>query len=1046
MSDPAIDDERAAKAARAKALLKSRQKKKAGTTTGSPSTPALSSLRHSTVASPSQDGSSYAPSEIADDNRSEASVNVSSQAPPTSKSPAVGLPQDTMKEATTPQAPTPISPNNHADASTLFTSNQPVSGFRSASSLFGGDDGPSFNSASTPGEIALSRSELERTRAELEDVRTQLRDAENQIETGKAAIKSVEQTSRRAKEEAAVAEEAAKRIGEELNKANATIEDIREDQRAAREEAAVAYEAMRATETTKRQAEEELGAIRKELEKAKEDAQSEKDKFSKEIEQLKSELDGALSMSSERQSTISLLVEEKSNLGTQLAYFEGLEARSQETDRQLEENRMLVDKLNARVVELESSLRTAVSASEELTNKEREAADRVRELERLASQSSRTISDLQAELKDQRARVRELEEQIEADDRVEVLERRLKSMQDRSEELEEKFNKSKQSASKLKAERDAFESKCNGIEEALQETQQNLAKLQAEYGQLNTEHLALQATRGSLESAQTDLNARFVQLEQQLEKATKEYQDTDTAHNSTKQQLNEALALVARGASMESTLATLQAENEGLLANLAEMRPKIVELTEAKLTLGEAIEARDKSIRDYETQVKILESELGEAHSQKDDSGKQIAETHAHASALEEQLEREKLAISEAYAAYEELQSRLALVEQQFKESESSKDELRSRVEQSEGRANRLDGDLERRAREVTKLLEEVEARTREITELRSFLEKSRTDLDAANGEIAAREDELSRLRLDGTNSSKNDPTTLADETTELELSTMRSRIRALEADVFDAHAREHALQRQVAKLQDDAKLTTPLSRAVEGGRSGELGHSGKRGQTDIGSYRTSGELEATRGKVGDARALTPSTAAHATRLSALDASLTPETRRKRAVSLNMLRARILSEMASGASGVSPNIRFASTSEDNSSVRHSHDRPTGTSNLVGADDEAHVFWCIILPVTSPVQPTPSMSSELRYTANTQLEHLHARYTGTGHADITKYEWLTHQHRDTSASIVGHPPLATYLSIADGDATGRVRFEMIERMLQPCGPPPPKDDD
>jgi myosin protein heavy chain len=128
----------------------------------------------------------------------------------------------------------------------------------------------------------------------------------------------------------------------------------------------------------------------------------------------------------------------------------------------LEENKALVEKLNTRVAELETSLRAALSTTEELTNKEREASDRVRELvsiipnqdlhryyaysiqERLSTQSSRTTSDLQAELKDQRARVRELEEQIEADDRVEVLERRLKSMQDRSEELEEKFNKSKQ--------------------------------------------------------------------------------------------------------------------------------------------------------------------------------------------------------------------------------------------------------------------------------------------------------------------------------------------------------------------------------------------------------------------------------------------------------------------------------------------------------------------------------------------------------------------------------------------------------------------------
>ncbi|GAA5863338.1 hypothetical protein JCM3774_005258 [Rhodotorula dairenensis] len=87
-----------------------------------------------------------------------------------------------------------------------------------------------------------------------------------------------------------------------------------------------------------------------------------------------------------------------------------------------------------------------------------------------------------------------------------------------------------------------------------------------------------------------------------------------------------------------------------------------------------------------------------------------------------------------------------------------------------------------------------------------------------------------------------------------------------------------------------------------------------------------------------------------------------------------------------------------------------------------------------------------MASELKYTANTQTAQLHARYTGTGHADVTKYEWMTHQHRDTSSSIVGHPALLQYLSIADGETTARTKFELTERMLQPCGPPPPKEDD
>jgi hypothetical protein len=41
------------------------------------------------------------------------------------------------------------------------------------------------------------------------------------------------------------------------------------------------------------------------------------------------------------------------------------------------------------------------------------------------------------------------------------------------------------------------------------------------------------------------------------------------------------------------------------------------------------------------------------------------------------------------------------------------------------------------------------------------------------------------------------------------------------------------------------------------------------------------------------------------------------------------------------------------------------------------------------------------------------------------------DWLTHQHRDTLASIVGHPTLTSFLAIADGEATGRVKFEMTE---------------
>lgn len=57
--------------------------------------------------------------------------------------------------------------------------------------------------------------------------------------------------------------------------------------------------------------------------------------------------------------------------------------------------------------------------------------------------------------------------------------------------------------------------------------------------------------------------------------------------------------------------------------------------------------------------------------------------------------------------------------------------------------------------------------------------------------------------------------------------------------------------------------------------------------------------------------------------------------------------------------------------------------------------------------------------------------VHARYTGTGHADLTKWEWATHQHRDTFSSIVAHPALTSFVALADNESIGRVKFEMTE---------------
>jgi len=82
----------------------------------------------------------------------------------------------------------------------------------------------------------------------------------------------------------------------------------------------------------------------------------------------------------------------------------------------------------------------------------------------------------------------------------------------------------------------------------------------------------------------------------------------------------------------------------------------------------------------------------------------------------------------------------------------------------------------------------------------------------------------------------------------------------------------------------------------------------------------------------------------------------------------------------------------------------------------------------------------------RYNIHSQLEHLQSKYIGTGHADTTQFEWAVNQQRDTYASIMGHFDLLNHMALVENETKGRIKFAMMEKMLQPCGPPPERPDD
>ena len=98
----------------------------------------------------------------------------------------------------------------------------------------------------------------------------------------------------------------------------------------------------------------------------------------------------------------------------------------------------------------------------------------------------------------------------------------------------------------------------------------------------------------------------------------------------------------------------------------------------------------------------------------------------------------------------------------------------------------------------------------------------------------------------------------------------------------------------------------------------------------------------------------------------------------------------------------------------------------------------------LLPFVQSLWDSATMTD--RYNIHSQLEHLQSKYIGTGHADTSKWEWLVNQHRDSYCSYMGHFDLLNYFSVAENESKARVRFNLMEKMLQPCGPPADKPDD
>ena len=54
--------------------------------------------------------------------------------------------------------------------------------------------------------------------------------------------------------------------------------------------------------------------------------------------------------------------------------------------------------------------------------------------------------------------------------------------------------------------------------------------------------------------------------------------------------------------------------------------------------------------------------------------------------------------------------------------------------------------------------------------------------------------------------------------------------------------------------------------------------------------------------------------------------------------------------------------------------------------------------------------------------------------------------MTGVHRDSYASHIGHFSRLSYMAVAENESIAKTRFKLLDKMIQPCGPPPQKSED
>lgn len=502
-----------------------------------------------------------------------------------------------------------------------------------------------------------------------------------------------------------------------------------------------------------------------------------------------------------------------------------------------------------------------------------------------------------------------------------------------------------------------------------------MERLRRQHQTVSEERAHLQTELDTSRDSITSFQQQMSTLSANLASRTRHHDELELHLSTTSRKLTDT----------ETSLQALRSENMNLLAQLEEVRPKLVELANKGAEDEEHISSRDRKIHGLEKEVVALETDLHDVRLQLENAETRIREEEENVVQIQAEKIEVEHEVAQSKKTHDELETIIAQLREDLgkmkderQEAEDISVQLVQERDMLRAEISSLKIELDH-ARFASEELQKSEADSNEV------LEGMRAELELLREQLFEKDQEVSNLRAStatAPSSKDNRPghatsPSLSDELFSsirdqhaLDMSDAQSRIRELESEVFAAKANEHTLQKRVAALEDELGHMLRQSR-VQGVGEASASGSGRRSMSTTDTRpHTPSSLSQSRHSY---RAIHPRVV--------YEENLSNDIRRKRKISLGMLKARIESERAAGIlsmTGIglgmstgSPLSRVSSIveidegaveGENNGVGNYSSPRrksqtqsqaasvASGTTKLapryhLKGWDESHIFWC-----------------------------------------------------------------------------------------------------